>query len=491
MALIGPCVATGSVSVTPSSLQFMESAGAGVPPEQKITLRTYSADEPAGFTVSTFSHWLSVQPLSGVIAVNSPKDLTVTANPANLPTGTYFGSVVINCGTSQPALTVEVTLVVGSGGAGTGFGGGLTADPQSLTVDARSEPVTALVQVYGDASPVLSARATTLSGGNWLSVAPAQRLGGAISLSLTPGLKRLRYAALTMNPVGVPVGRHFGRVEFDTNLGTLIFPVTFNVARTGPGNVRVSTQLLDFSGKEDGTGALTESVTVTSPSGSTGFLVEFPADKSWLSVLPSGSKTPATLKVKADPEGVKPGLYSAIITILGSDGYSQQAVQVNLTVLPKNFSVSPESMVFSAAAGAAAPPRTLTVSYTDLQLKEFKIWVSTSSGGPWLNATPNSSKTPGTIKVTASAAGLGPGTYSGKVLVDTDEGTVQVPVRLIVPPGADPVPALEPPAVEAMGGCPFDSCRCERGGVHLGRSGRASIHSHLRRRRPVDTSGAA
>ncbi len=41
----------------------------------------------------------------------------------------------------------QVTRVVGVR-CRTGFGG-VTADPQSLTVDARSEPDTALVQVYG------------------------------------------------------------------------------------------------------------------------------------------------------------------------------------------------------------------------------------------------------------------------------------------------------------------------------------------------------
>ncbi len=66
----------------------MESAGAGVPPEQKITLRTYGPMNRRGFTVYFFD-WLSVQSF-GVIGVilktsRSPQTRHLPTGPISAP----------------------------------------------------------------------------------------------------------------------------------------------------------------------------------------------------------------------------------------------------------------------------------------------------------------------------------------------------------------------------------------------------------------------
>ncbi len=339
--------------------------------------------------------------------------------------------------------------IIGSGGAGTGFGGGLAAYPRSLTVNARSEPVTELTALKADTVLAYTTRVTTSSGGNWLSVAPALSWRPSFGLSLSPPSREMyEYVGLTMDATGVPVGRHFGRVEFETTLGTLIFPVTFNVARTGPGDLRVSAKSLDFPGKEGGTTASKQRVEVTSPAGSIGFSVQLPSGKPWLTVSQSSPRTPAALEVKVDAEGQAPGVHSAAIVLLGSDGYSQQTVQVTLTVPAKHLSLAPTSLAFTAAPGAVASPQTLAVAREDGETKWIEAWVSTDSGGPWLSAAPDSDKTPVKVKVTASAAGLPPGTYSGTILIDTEGGQARVPVRFTVPPGANPSAVSEPPAIE-------------------------------------------
>lgn len=287
-------------------------------------------------------------------------------------------------------------------------------------------------------------------------MAPLKGLSGGTAPLAHPNTDlTVAYAALTMDATGVPVGRHFGSVELDTKFGALIIPVTFNVARTGPGDIKVSAKSLDFPGKEGGATALKQSLEVTSPAGSTRFTVRLPSDKPWLTVSQSSPQTPTKLEVTVDPVELAPGVHSAVMTILGSDGYSQQTVQVNLAVPARHLRVTPGSLEFTAAPGAAAPPQTFAVSGSEVGTKEFTTWVSTDSGGPWLNASPDSGTTPGRIKVTASAAGLASGIYTGMVLIDTEGGPARIPVRLTVPPGANPAAVSGPPAAEEASGATF------------------------------------
>jgi hypothetical protein len=98
----------GSISVSPQSLLFTDATGGKTPPTQKITLTAYTVAGGA-FTASSSSPWISIQPTSGIVTANHPKEITVTANPGSLPIGNHYGSIAINLGTF--VVTVDVTLI--------------------------------------------------------------------------------------------------------------------------------------------------------------------------------------------------------------------------------------------------------------------------------------------------------------------------------------------------------------------------------------------
>ncbi len=95
-------------------------------------------------------------------------------------------------------------------------------------------------------------------------------------------------------------------------------------------------------------------------------------------------------------------------------------------MLRKNFSC-PRSLWGSAPPAARGPPRTLTVSYTDLQPKGVQDLGLDQLRGAVADAKPNSSQDSGDIKVNrGERCRAGSGNLFGKVLVDTTRARVQV-----------------------------------------------------------------
>jgi hypothetical protein len=108
---------TAGFAVTPASLAFGYQQGGTLPTSQKLSVTDGTT---VSFTdVTSGASWLSVSPSSGT----TPGSIIVSANPANLATGTYNASVKVTPSTGS-ALTVPVTLTIStsSGGGGTGTG---------------------------------------------------------------------------------------------------------------------------------------------------------------------------------------------------------------------------------------------------------------------------------------------------------------------------------------------------------------------------------
>ena len=118
-------------------------------------------------------------------------------------------------------------------------------------------------------------------------------------------------------------------------------------------------------------------------------------------------------------------------------------------VTPPSFSVAPASMTFTAPSGAAQiAPQQVTVSSAVAGLG-WTASSSTNSGGGWLAVSPASGSVPGLINISANAAGLAAGTYSGTVTITAPNAvpafqtvavtfnvTAATPARLGVAPNA-------------------------------------------------------
>ncbi len=80
----------------------------------------------------------------------------------------------------------------------------------------------------------------------------------------------------------------------------------------------------------------------------------------------------------------------------------------------------PNAMTFTATAGGANPAaQSLLVRHTGDTAKAFTVAVSTITGGNWLSASAGNGATPARLNILATPQGLGPGVYSGTVLINS------------------------------------------------------------------------
>jgi trimeric autotransporter adhesin len=162
----------------------------------------------------------------------------------------------------------------------------------------------------------------------------------------------------------------------------------------------------------------------------------------WLSASVSAGRMPANVRIAADPSSLAPGTYTGTVTIAAPNANPAAiGVPVSLTVTAAgqpSLSVSPTSLVFPFVPQAPAASRPVSVSNTGGGSISFAAVPATTSGGSWLQVSPASGTLNGFastgINITASPAGLGPGTYSGAVTVSSIGGaqSILVPVTMTV-----------------------------------------------------------
>ncbi len=138
---------------------------------------------------------------------------------------------------------------------------------------------------------------------------------------------------------------------------------------------------------------------------------------------------------------------SATIAVAPNAGATARAGNVTITYVPdgsttvqaitesaaaaSTLQISPSSASFSYQLGATSSTlnQSLAVSSTGSVLN-YNVSVA---GGNWLTATPSSGSTPGTLRISAAAAGMAAGSYSGTITLTSSGGSsVTVPVKLAV-----------------------------------------------------------
>ncbi len=232
---LAPGTYTGTVTIVPSAatpaaltLTVTFTVGAPLPPKLSVDQPNLSFTYPAGAparsqtlkisnlgggvleflaatTTNTGGAWLTVTPNLGNVYPGTPVPLTVTANPANLPAGTYTGSVTVQS-VGGGTITVPVNLAISSlsqavlltqtGMSFTGVAQGGVVPPQSFGVVN-----------LGTGSLNWTASASTLSGGNWLSVTPAS--GSSNASQAAPRVN------VSVNVSGLAAGDYYGLVRID------------------------------------------------------------------------------------------------------------------------------------------------------------------------------------------------------------------------------------------------------------------------------------
>ena len=159
----------------------------------------------------------------------------------------------------------------------------------------------------------------------------------------------------------------------------------------------------------------------------------------WLQVSAEAGATPRLLQVRANPSGLAAGRYMAQVDItIPLATPSQQRLNVSFDVgreMPPVPSLGANSLSFTYANGSQARSEPVILSNRGGGSVGFNVSTLTDDGAAWLSASPTAGTLtpaePVTLSITANAAGLPPGAYTGRVRVEAGR-TLELPVTMTV-----------------------------------------------------------
>ena len=225
-------IALGNLTVTPTTLNFVQSPGASPPPAQAINVGSTGAI--LAFTAfPSNATWISVSPGSGA----TPGQVSVSVNGANLQPGNYSATVnIVSAGAGNSPQPVTVNLTVGQGASFTLSPAALSFASQVGTA-APSPQSVALSLAAGSSTFTAAASVSSPPNGTWLRVSPGS---GSVNTSTTNLI-------VSVDPTGLQAGTYNGTVTVNVvGASPQTIPVTYTVSTgpvTGGGGNRVLPQV--------------------------------------------------------------------------------------------------------------------------------------------------------------------------------------------------------------------------------------------------------
>lgn len=335
------------VTVEPSALRFNLTQNAASV-TQSLTVANYGNQAlqfSASATTNSGGNWLQLSPTSGSVASGGTSALAITVDPSDVTPGTYSGTITISAAGGQPLAVAVLAVVTGAqpniqlsqtGGRFQAVVGGTATSPQTITV---LNP--------GPGTLNFTASASTLAGGNWLSVSPSSGTTSASAAGVV---------TVTVTPTGLQPGNYYGTVQFSAS-GAVNSPqvasVVLNVVSpaNSPGGFVQPTGLI-FVGSAGGTDPAAQTLSITNPSPDALTFVASAFSNgasSWLAATPSSGSVsaaePAMMSVQPSLTGLTPGVYlgdlALVISAPTASGTPQDFHnEIALIVLPADSSPS-------------------------------------------------------------------------------------------------------------------------------------------------------
>lgn len=309
------------------------------------------SSEPLQFNVTSPAsiQWTATSNMPWLIAPSGTQSgggvFAVTVNMAGYAAGTYTGTVTLtNAAEPTDTATLPITITVNSplisaassNSVALGGTSGRDLTPQqfqfSISTDQGDIPWTA--------TP------STTSGGNWLTVSPANGTVSANTATISIGA----------NTANMASGTYQGQILIQANVNGTLLPLSITVTLNLDQNrLLVSAAGAAFSSFPSRQ-VLTRTLGVANTWGLTGVHWQSQSDQSWLTATGSGT-TGSPLVLTTDPTGLAPGQYIAHLTVSSSDATieSQETVRVGLTV-GNTDPVSPIDIPGAAVAALATGP---------------------------------------------------------------------------------------------------------------------------------------
>jgi uncharacterized protein (TIGR03437 family) len=300
------------------------------------------------------------------------------------------------------------------------------------------------VAVSSVAGLAWDARASTASGGNWLSLSTAS---GSV-----PGL-----ISVSVDATGLAAGSYQGSITVMASSAsppTQVVLVFLTVHPALPAQLSVEPVTFSFEAQAGAGNPAPQTLRISNPGGGA-LSWTAQGDASWLSLsATSGSasaSSPATMLVNANVAGLGAGVYSGSVRVDSTTTSETKNITVTLLVSQpaQTILLSQSGLLFSAVEGGGVePPQSFGILNTGQGAMNWTAEANTLSGGAWLSVSPTSgssvasSLTVPLVEVSASVTGLRAGQYSGlvRIVVAGANNSPQfVTVTLnVLPPGSPP-----------------------------------------------------
>lgn len=197
---------------------------------------------------------------------------------------------------------------------------------------------------------------------------------------------------------------------------------------SAPPQITVKAASLTFTAVQ-GSSPASQSVEITNTGGG---VLAWTASTSapWLTATPTQGTAPVAILVTPNGAGLDAGVYTGVVTIVGTNATnSPRTIDVTFTLTaPPAVGLSATTFEFSGVQGGPNPAsQSLTISNTGGGTLN---WTAAKTAS-WLTLSSLSGTAPSTVMISASLAGLTPGTYQGLVTL-TATGAVNSPLSLTV-----------------------------------------------------------
>ena len=437
-----------TIQASPSSLLFSGNSG-GLPTSQQTVMLTSSiAGLLFSVDVTPAASWLTATKVLSSSIAQLPAQLKISANPSNLPQGSYSGNIAVTSMLANPQTqNIAVQFTVGPAQPAA-----VSLEPNQLAFSfaKQSAPANQAFRVLnnGGGNLVFGASTTTVNGGPWLSVSSS---GGSATSAQSASI------IATADPTGLAPGTYAGAIGVKDMNGsdTKSVAVTMTISKT-PQTMVLSQTGLTFVGVQNGGEIPSQTFEViNSGQGDMDWSVSpkpLGSGTNWLVVTPStgtssGGTTPQSVTVAVNPAGLAPGVHYEQIVVTSTTAInSPQLLTIVLDLLTPDQDpgpvVQPAGLFFTGVASGADPsPQTFLISNLSTNPVLFGSSQTFVPEGSWFVHSPlNGTITPDsplTVTVTPHIGGLAPGVYSAEVaLLFSDGFSRTVEIRLVVAPGA-------------------------------------------------------
>jgi uncharacterized protein (TIGR03437 family) len=445
-------VVSPTFTASPLALSFTAVSGGQAPSAQ--TIQIAGSFPNLAFTAQvTGAPWLTLSADSGTL----PSNLQVSVDPTQLNAGPYATTIVITVPVaSTKPISVQVSFTVTAPAIQK-----LALNNQSLSFDLTQGDAPATLQLtltnLGSGMLGFTASAAAVSGGNWISISPADgTVTPASPVSLT----------VTASPGTLAPGTYSSTITVAraNNSQTITVPATLTISAP-PEKIELSPLGFTFIAVAQGGTVLPQSLAILNTgAGSMNWTAQAVTASGsscpWTALSASSGTVPlplvdlSTVDISINAQGLAlaPGSYYCLVQVSADNASnSPHSALVVLDVLPAGTNpgpnVQPSGLVFTTAAGAPDQgSKTVQVAnVTGVNITYGSAVAYNPAAGAWLKILPRDATVtpdqPTQIVIQPEMGSLAVGVYRAALTLIFNDGEIRSVgiLGVVAPVGTTPI----------------------------------------------------